>query len=63
MPFEFVPQEISNEKQIFDIIWSIAKEEDMAINRSNQGKFMKILKADYNINMKVASRVFGELMG
>ena len=60
---EFVPQEISNEKQIFDIIWSIAKEEDMAINRSNQGKFMKILKADYNINMKVASRVFGELMG
>lgn len=60
---EFVPQEISNEKQIFDIIWSIAKEENMAINKSNQSKFMKILKADYNVNMKVASRVFGGLVG
>lgn len=59
---EFVPQEISNEKQIFDIIWSIAKEEDMAINKSNQGKFMKILKADYNVNMKVVSRVYKELV-
>ena len=59
---EFVPQEISNERQIFDIIWSIAKEEDMAINKSNQGKFMKILKADYNVNMKVVSRVYKELI-
>ena len=59
---EFVPQEISNERQIFDIIWSIAKEEDMAINKSNQGKFMKILKADYNVNMKVVSRVYKELV-
>ena len=59
---EFVPQEISNEKQIFDIIWFIAKEEDMAINKSNQGKFMKILKADYNVNMKVVSRVYKELV-
>lgn len=59
---EFVPQEISNEKQIFDIIWSVAKEEDMVINKSNQGKFMKILKADYNVNMKVASRVYKELV-
>ena len=58
---EFVPQEISNEKQIFDIIWSIAKEENMAINKSNQGKFMKILKADYNVNMKVVSRVYKQL--
>ena len=59
---EFVPQEISNERQIFDIIWSIAKEEDMAINKANQGKFMKILKADYNVNMKVVSRVYKELI-
>lgn len=59
---EFVPQEISNERQIFDIIWSIAKEEDMAINKPNQGKFMKILKADYNVNMKVVSRVYKELI-
>lgn len=59
---EFVPQEISNERQIFDIIWSISKEEDMAINKSNQGKFMKILKADYNVNMKVVSRVYKELI-
>lgn len=59
---EFVPQEISNERQIFDIIWSIAKEEDMAINNANQGKFMKILKADYNVNMKVVSRVYKELI-
>ena len=59
---EFVPQEISNERQIFDIIWSIAKEEDMAINKTNQGKFMKILKADYNVNMKVVSRVYKELV-
>lgn len=59
---EFVPQEISNERQIFDIIWSIAKEENMAINKSNQGKFMKILKADYNVNMKVVSRVYKELV-
>lgn len=59
---EFVPQEISNERQIFDIIWSIAKEEGMAINKSNQGKFMKILKADYNVNMKVVSRVYKELV-
>ena len=59
---EFVPVEISNEKQIADIINSIAKEEDIEITKANQGKFMKILKADYNVNMKVVSRVFAEMV-
>lgn len=59
---EFVPVEICNEKQIEDIIKTVAKEEDLEISKPNQGKFMKILKADYNVNMKVVSRVFAEMV-
>lgn len=59
---EFVPVEICNEKQIEDIIKAIAKEEGLEISKPNQGKFMKILKADYNVNMKVVSRVFAEMV-
>lgn len=59
---EFVPVEICDEKQIEDIIKTIAKEEDFEISKPNQGKFMKILKADYNVNMKVVSRVFAEMV-
>lgn len=60
---EFVPQEISNPEQIADIIREVAKEENLEISKPNQGKFMKIIKADYNVNMKVVSRVFAEMMG
>lgn len=59
---EFVPQEISNPDQIADIIREVAKEENLEISKPNQGKFMKILKADYNVNMKVVSRVYKELV-
>ena len=59
---EFVPQEISNPEQIADIIREIAKVENLEISKPNQGKFMKIIKVDYNVNMKVVSRVFGEMM-
>ena len=59
---EFVPLEICDEKQIEDILRTVAKEEDMEIIKANQGKFMKILKADYNVNMKVVSRVFAEMV-
>ena len=59
---EFVPQEICNEKQIEDILRTVAKEEGIEIIKANQGKFMKILKADYNVNMKVVSRVFAEMV-
>lgn len=59
---EFVPVEICDEKQIEDILYTIAKEEDMEIIKANQGKFMKILKADYNVNMKVVSQVYKRLM-
>ena len=59
---EFIPLEICDEKQIEDILRTVAKEEDMEIIKANQGKFMKILKADYNVNMKVVSRVFAELV-
>jgi uncharacterized protein YqeY len=58
---EFIPIEICDEKQIEDIIKTVAKEEGLEVNKPNQGKFMKILKADYNVNMKVVSRVFGEM--
>lgn len=58
---EFVPVEICDEKQIEDILRTVAKKEDMEITKANQGKFMKILKADYNVNMKIVSRVFKEL--
>ena len=61
---EFVPQEISNPEQIADIIREIAKEENLEISKPNQGKFMKIIKVDgYNVNMKVVSRVFAEMVG
>lgn len=61
---EFVPPEISNPDQIADIIREIAKEENLEISKPNQGKFMKIIKVDgYNVNMKVASRIFGEMAG
>ena len=59
---EFVPVEICNEKQIEDILRTVAKEEGIEIIKANQGKFMKILKADYNVNMKVVSRVFAEMV-
>lgn len=59
---EFVPLEICDEKQIEDIIRTVAKEEGIEITKANQGKFMKILKADYNVNMKVVSRVFAEMV-
>ena len=59
---EFVPVEICDEKRIEDIIKAVAKEEGLEISKPNQGKFMKILKADYNVNMKVVSRVFGEMI-
>ena len=59
---EFVPLEICDEKQIEDILRTVAKEEGMEIIKANQGKFMKILKADYNVNMKVVSRVFAEIV-
>lgn len=59
---EFIPQEISNPEQIADIIREVAKEEGLEISKPNQGKFMKILKADYNVNMKVVSRVFAEMV-
>lgn len=59
---EFIPLEICDEKQIEDILRTVAKEENMEIIKTNQGKFMKILKADYNVNMKVVSRVFAEMV-
>ena len=59
---EFIPLEICDENQIKDIFHTIAQEEDIEITKANQGKFMKILKADYNVNMKVASRVFTEMV-
>ena len=59
---EFVPLEICDEKQIEDILRTVAKEENMEIIKTNRGKFMKILKADYNVNMKVVSRVFAEMV-
>ena len=59
---EFVPLEICDEKQIEDILRTVAKEENMEIIKTNRGKFMKILKADYNVNMKVVNRVFAEMV-
>ncbi len=58
---EFIPVEIANEKQIADIFKTVAEEEGIGLIKANQGQFMKILKADYNVNMKVASRVFKEI--
>ena len=59
---EFIPVEICDEKRIEDIIKTVAEEEGLEISKPNQGKFMKILKADYNVNMKVVSRVFTEMI-
>ena len=59
---EFVPVEICNETQIEDIIKAVAEEEGIEITKANQGKLMKILKADYNVNMIVVSRVFAEMV-
>lgn len=59
---EFIPQEISNPDQIADIIREVAKEENLEISKPNQGKFMKIIKMDYNVNMKVVSQVFTEMI-
>lgn len=58
---EFIPVELADEKQIADIFKTVAKEEGIDLVKANQGQFMKILKADYNVNMKVASRVFKEI--
>lgn len=55
---EFIPTEICDEKRITEILHSIAQEEGIEITKNNQGKFMKILKADYNVNMKIANEVF-----
>ena len=55
---EFVPVEICDEKQIEDILRTVAKEEDMEITKANQGKFMKILKADYNVNTRLTTFIF-----
>lgn len=58
---EFIPVELADEKQIADIFKTVAKEEGIDLIKANQGQFMKILKTDYNVNMRVASRVFKEI--
>ena len=55
---EFIPAEITNEKQIADILRELAT--DIELVKANQGQFMKALK-EYNVNMKVASKVFREV--
>ena len=58
---EFIPQEISDPFTIGQIIAEIAQENYLEISKANTGKFMKILKTNYsNLNMKVASKVYGE---
>lgn len=57
---EFVPVEICNEKQIADILREIATDLGIELVKTNQGQFMKALK-EYNVNMKVASKVFREV--
>ena len=57
---EFVPVEICNEKQIADILREIATDLGIELVKANQGQFMKALK-EYNVNMKVASKVFREI--
>lgn len=57
---EFVPVEICNEKQIADILREIATDLSIELVKTNQGQFMKALK-EYNVNMKVASKVFREV--
>ena len=57
---EFVPVEICNEKQIEDILREIATDLNIGLVKTNQGQFMKALK-EYNVNMKVASKIFREI--
>ena len=57
---EFITVEIANEDMIADILREISRDLGIALNKSNQGQFMKALKG-YNVNMKVASRVFMEM--
>lgn len=57
---EFVPAEICNEKQIADILREIATDLGIELVKTNQGQIMKALK-EYNVNMKVASKVFREV--
>ena len=57
---EFVPTEISNENQIADILREIATDLNIELVKTNQGQFMKALK-EYNVNMKVASKIFREI--
>ena len=57
---EFVPVEIADERQIADILREIATDLGIELVKTNQGQFMKALK-EYNVNMKVASKVFREV--
>lgn len=57
---EFVPIEIADERQIADILREIATDLGIELVKTNQGQFMKALK-EYNVNMKVASKVFREV--
>ena len=57
---EFVPIEIADERQIADILREIATDLGIKLVKTNQGQFMKALK-EYNVNMKVASKVFREV--
>ena len=57
---EFVPIEICDEKQIADILREIATDLGIELVKTNQGQIMKALK-EYNVNMKVASKVFREV--
>lgn len=57
---EFIPVEIANEKQIADILREVAANLNIELVKTNQGQFMKALK-EYNVNMKVASKVFREV--
>lgn len=57
---EFVPVEICNEKQIADILREIVADLGIELVKTNQGQIMKALK-EYNVNMKVANKVFREV--
>lgn len=57
---EFIPVENANEKQIADILREVAANLNIELVKTNQGQFMKALK-EYNVNMKVASKVFREV--
>lgn len=55
---EFVRPMVEDENTIEDVIRAVAWEEKMDITKANQGKFMKILKSDYLLDMKIASNVY-----